>query len=608
MVWLLRQIRRRGGISAICKLFGICLVIGTLLQLTSSAPNREIPNNQPLRPSPLHPDGFHAIDDGQVQIEDEPEEQKKPSVQQIHSGDWYVKTAGTYKKTPTVEAIKTEINKRKGEFYEQIFVHFDLKGAPPKVSYFLQLLELVRKSGATGVMIEWEDMFPYTGRLASAINTDHYSMEDVNAILSKAHSLGLTIVPLVQTFAHLEWILKLEEFRKYRTVDEYPQVLCLANKDGVDLIKESVTQVIEAHKPYGIPIFHIGCDEAFLYGACREDLEWIKSKGPDGSKEFLALSHMREFASFVKKQVGPDTTILVWHDMLKSFPPQIIEKAGVRDLIEPVVWDYSEGIVTMNEWSFQTIADSFPVVWASSAYKGANFPSAKYIDVRHYETNNRAWVEIVRNNKQRFKGGFKGIIITGWQRYDHMAGLCEILPVGTPSMILQVETALSAANKEDQVGIRKRAARKLGCAGDSLAVSGLELINAQCNFTGFGVYQAFQGNARRTISYVLDEMEKHHPTIGWLNEYARAHEYTQNWYLREISQFLQMQLGQLKGAERQIRTQMAPLFFENTVEEFIFETIGQHIDKIERMLDDAEKLGKLRVWPKRHFPIKKTEL
>ncbi|PIO63474.1 hypothetical protein TELCIR_14925 [Teladorsagia circumcincta] len=33
--------------------------------------------------------------------------------------------------------------------YTNVIVHFDLKGAPPKIQYFLDLLKLVAKSGAT---------------------------------------------------------------------------------------------------------------------------------------------------------------------------------------------------------------------------------------------------------------------------------------------------------------------------------------------------------------------------------------------------------------------------------------------------------------------------
>ena len=115
-----------------------------------------------------------------------------------------------------------------------------------------------------------------------------------------------------------------------------------------------------------------------------------------------------------------------------DFQSQLIKKLKLGTLVEPVVWDYSENIVTMPDYSFSVLAENFPTIWASSAYKGANFPGAKYIDIRHYETNNRAWVTtksvrffviltLILNLKlqtqQRKFSKFHGIIITGWQRY-----------------------------------------------------------------------------------------------------------------------------------------------------------------------------------------------
>ena len=46
----------------------------------------------------------------------------------------------------------------------QRIVHLDLKGAPPSISYLKKVLTMSQGLGATGVLVEWEDMFPWSGR------------------------------------------------------------------------------------------------------------------------------------------------------------------------------------------------------------------------------------------------------------------------------------------------------------------------------------------------------------------------------------------------------------------------------------------------------------
>jgi hypothetical protein len=53
----------------------------------------------------------------------------------------------------------------------------DLKGAPPKVSYVTELLPLLSSSGATDLLIEYEDMFPYWGSLQNISATTAYPMQ-----------------------------------------------------------------------------------------------------------------------------------------------------------------------------------------------------------------------------------------------------------------------------------------------------------------------------------------------------------------------------------------------------------------------------------------------
>ena len=41
---------------------------------------------------------------------------------------------------------------------ERRYIHLDLKGAPPQPGYLLRLLPFFAQWGATGLLIEWEDV------------------------------------------------------------------------------------------------------------------------------------------------------------------------------------------------------------------------------------------------------------------------------------------------------------------------------------------------------------------------------------------------------------------------------------------------------------------
>ncbi|KAF1751223.1 hypothetical protein GCK72_017777 [Caenorhabditis remanei] len=491
------------------------------------------------------------------------------------------------------EEVKMDRPSREGEFYKNVVIHFDLKGAPPKVDYFLEMLRLISKGGATGILLEWEDMFPWTGTLEQFKNTDAYSEADVDIILNEAKTLKLDVIPLVQTFGHLEWILKYEEMRKYRENDAYPQVLCLGNEEGVEFVKEMIRQVAKKHAKYGIPFFHIGADEAFEFGVCRESLDWINKNGKSGGKQLLALAHLKAIAEFAKQEAGDSTQILAWHDMLKDFDSRLIKNLELGQIIQPVVWDYSENIITLNDYIFSTLAENFPTMWASSAYKGANYPSASTSEVRHYETNNRNWIKTKQAQERKFKSGFQGIIITGWQRYDHLAGLCETLPIGTASMMLQMQIALNAPGSDLET-TRRQAGKLLGC--QTFNVDGVKTVSNQCTYKGFQTYVIYQSEVPNLFSRIDGELGKNHHLMGWANRYNRKYNISQNWYHKEMLPFVQSLVAQAS---------MKDLFFENTIDEFIYENLGEMSEKLHGSLDEIQRLDKLRAWPKRHFPIRK---
>ena len=113
------------------------------------------------------------------------------------------------------------------------YVHIDMKGGPPTLTYLLELLEIMSEWGAEGVVVEWEDMFPWSGDLSVLARRGHYTLEMVSSLLDHAARLHLKVIPLIQTFGHMEFVLKHEKFRHLRQIATVPNcVRPLSLDDG----------------------------------------------------------------------------------------------------------------------------------------------------------------------------------------------------------------------------------------------------------------------------------------------------------------------------------------------------------------------------------------
>ncbi len=81
-----------------------------------------------------------------------------------------------------------------------LYVHFDLKGAAPKVSYFEKLFPLLHQWGVIGICMEYEDMFPFDGIVDSIKHQQAYTKTDIEQINQLAKDNHLDVMPLLQTY------------------------------------------------------------------------------------------------------------------------------------------------------------------------------------------------------------------------------------------------------------------------------------------------------------------------------------------------------------------------------------------------------------------------
>ncbi|KAF4012767.1 hypothetical protein G4228_003113 [Cervus hanglu yarkandensis] len=293
--------------------------------------------------------------------------------------------------------------------FKMRLVHLDLKGAPPKVCYLSEIFPLFRALGANGVLIEYEDMFPYEGHLRLLRAKHAYSPSEIKEILHLATLNELEVIPLVQTFGHMEFVLKHEALAHLREVARFPNTLNPHKEESLALVRTMIDQVMELHP--GARWLHVGCDEVYYLGEGETSRQWLQQE--PNSKAGLCLSHMEAVASHVRARY-PTTTPLMWDDMLRDIPEDQLSGSRVPQLVEPVLWDYGadldiHGKALLVE-KYQK--SGFSWLWAASAFKGATGVNQSLTPIEHHLRNHLQWLQVAGSMPA---DTLRGIILTGWQ-------------------------------------------------------------------------------------------------------------------------------------------------------------------------------------------------
>ena len=66
-------------------------------------------------------------------------------------------------------------------------------------------------------------------------------------------------------------------------------------------------------------------------------------------------------------------------------------------------------------------------------FSGAFGEQLYIVNVGRHAFNHVSWLEVMRRETLGPNAvNFRGIVLTGWSRYDHFAVLCELLPAAMP--------------------------------------------------------------------------------------------------------------------------------------------------------------------------------
>ena len=130
------------------------------------------------------------------------------------------------------------------------------------------------------------------------------------------------------------------------------------------------------------------------------------------------VSHVANIAKYVRstwKGVQP----IIWDDMLRNMLTE--EMRPLAGLVQPMVWVYAEDIYRfVPTFTWDRLSEVFDTAWTASAFKGAHGPTLTFPNTKRHLDNNLNWIDLMRNEEEKFANGFQGIVITGWQRYKKL--------------------------------------------------------------------------------------------------------------------------------------------------------------------------------------------
>uniref|UniRef100_A0A1I7ZZF8 beta-N-acetylhexosaminidase n=1 Tax=Steinernema glaseri TaxID=37863 RepID=A0A1I7ZZF8_9BILA len=380
--------------------------------------------------------------------------------------------------------------------------------------------------------MEYEDMFPYGGDLAVLAKPNAYSVEDVHEICKLAQQSGLSVIPLVQTFGHLEFALKHERFAHLREEPAKSDTICPSDARSYELVQEMLKQVFRVHSEVlNLTTIHIGADEAWSIAKDERCQQRLVSH-LHNSTDRLKLEHIASVAHFAKDQLGIRRVlvwndivahfakdqlgirrVLVWNDMFDKIEASLLSEYKLPELVVPNVWGYvpdvtREGYFPAGMFHRYQV---FQSLMFAGAFKGANGVDQNFISMKRYLDNLYSYVELHKENEGLIGDRLSGMILTGWQRYNHHMPLCELLPVGIPTLVSEL-LYLNGDCTSDQDSIVRETLRFLNCQKTSLPdpvqyfnytyQPPVDSLFSDCDFPGKDIFKEVE--KLRTVAWKIE--------------------------------------------------------------------------------------------------------
>ena len=209
------------------------------------------------------------------------------------------------------------------------------RNAVMSVEALKKYLPLVRKMGYNCIMLYTEDTYEVEGEPYFGYMRGRYSMEELRELDAYADSLGIELIPCIQTLAHLTAFVRWRELPF-----DIDDTMLVGDERCYAFIENLIRSVRACFKTKRI---HIGMDEAWKLG---RGVYHNKNGCEDATS--IMKKHLARVNEIVKKY---DFEPMMWSDMFfrsifdnayyvdKTEMPEA-SKAALPENVIPVYWDY----------------------------------------------------------------------------------------------------------------------------------------------------------------------------------------------------------------------------------------------------------------------------
>lgn len=191
----------------------------------------------------------------------------------------------------------------------------------------IELLETAARLKLNTVLIEYGPRFPFQSRSVPC-SAPRFTPDEIASLNATAVRLGLNVIPLQQSLAHLEYLLTHPDYAVLREDPQRDNLICPSKPESAALVQALAVELLQAHPQ--CRLIHLGGDEARKIGRCTNCSEAVPREGVGG----LYGRYMGDLSRWALEQ---GRRPIIWDDTICAHPEAL---AHVPKETIIAYWDY----------------------------------------------------------------------------------------------------------------------------------------------------------------------------------------------------------------------------------------------------------------------------